>query len=180
MKNLARKAVLLSLVENLRDRKSWCSETHIQKTVYFLQTLLRVPLGFDFILYKHGPYSFELSDEIMLMRTDSFIKLIPQQPYGPSLTSGDRGELLKNNFPKTIDKYKKQVKFIAEQLGDQKVSKLEKVATALYVTEERSKMSRTEMAQRIHKLKKHVSVAEGEEALKDVEKIKKAAKKLAS
>ena len=68
MERLQRAAVLLSLIEQLKDRGSWCGDTHIQKTTYFLQELLKVPLGFEFILYKHGPYSFDLEDEITALR----------------------------------------------------------------------------------------------------------------
>lgn len=64
MKRLQRDAVILSLIENLRAKGSWCGETHIQKATYFVQELLRVPLEFEFVLYKHGPYSFDLSDEL--------------------------------------------------------------------------------------------------------------------
>lgn len=28
----------------------WCGETHLQKAIYFLQTLLNVPTDFDYIL----------------------------------------------------------------------------------------------------------------------------------
>ena len=64
MNRLQRAAVLLTLLEQLQARGSWCGETHVQKSVYFLQDLLQVPLGFEFVLYKHGPYSFDLNDEI--------------------------------------------------------------------------------------------------------------------
>lgn len=60
MERLNRAAVLLNLVETLRSKGSWASETHFQKAAYFLQELLRVPLEFEFILYKHGPFSFGL------------------------------------------------------------------------------------------------------------------------
>jgi len=37
--------VILTLLKELKARESWCSETHIQKSFYFLQDLLQVPLG---------------------------------------------------------------------------------------------------------------------------------------
>ncbi|MCL6557372.1 MAG: hypothetical protein K6U74_00970, partial [Firmicutes bacterium] len=62
--SLKRKALLLSLVKAMESQGSWCGETHIQKCSYFLQAMLGVPLGFEFILYKHGPFSFDLRDEL--------------------------------------------------------------------------------------------------------------------
>ena len=44
MERLKRYAIVLSLIEQLRERGGWCGETHIQKTTYFLQNLLKVPL----------------------------------------------------------------------------------------------------------------------------------------
>jgi len=60
-----RKGVLLDLIDRLNRGGSWCGETHIQKSVYFLQELLGVPLDFNTIFYKHGPYSFDLADELV-------------------------------------------------------------------------------------------------------------------
>jgi hypothetical protein len=60
MNRLQRAVVLLSLLERLKERGSWCGETHLQKSAYFLQDMLSAPLGFDFILYKHGPFAFDL------------------------------------------------------------------------------------------------------------------------
>ena len=102
MERFGRAAVLLSLIEKLRDGDSWCGETHVQKGTYFLQDLLGVPLEFDFILYKHGPFSFDLSDEISWMRANDLLRLQPQQrPYGPKLIPGENAELLKKTYPQT-------------------------------------------------------------------------------
>ena len=51
--------VITKLIETLRERGSWCGETHVQKAAFFLQELMEVPMRFNFILYKHGPFSFE-------------------------------------------------------------------------------------------------------------------------
>lgn len=82
MKRLQREAVLLSLIIEMKARGSWCRETHIQKTTYFLQELLEVPMGFEFILYKHGPFSFDLSDEITAMRSNALLQYQSHAPYG--------------------------------------------------------------------------------------------------
>jgi hypothetical protein len=60
------------------------------KLAYFSLDVLGVPLGFEFILYKHGPFSFDLSDEITAMRADALLQYQPRQPYGPSLFPNGR------------------------------------------------------------------------------------------
>jgi hypothetical protein len=54
-------ALVGAIIKELADAGSWCGETHIQKTAYVAKELLGVPIAASFILYKHGPYSFDLS-----------------------------------------------------------------------------------------------------------------------
>ena len=178
MKRLPRVAVLLSLVEKLHDNDSWCGETHIQKSTYFLQNLLRVPLELDFILYKHGPYSFELSDEITAMLADNILRVkLRPNPYGPSLLPGAEGrKLIKEKFSKTIKKYDSQIVFVAENLGRERVASLERLATALYVTKEEGEGNVEVRVARICELKPHISEEQAHVAVERVDSIcKKAA-----
>ncbi len=171
MKRLQRDAVILSLIENLKAKGSWCGETHIQKATYFTQELLRVPLEFEFVLYKHGPYSFELSDELTAMRADALLKLqLQPYPYGPSFINGKGSKLIKKLYPRTLKKYDPMVKFIADKLSGKNVAELERLATALYVTREINTDNSIESrAQCIHELKPHVSLYEAREAVRVVD-----------
>jgi len=49
MDSLKRTAIILELIERMKEQGSWCGETHIQKCSYFLQEMMAVPMGFDFI-----------------------------------------------------------------------------------------------------------------------------------
>ncbi len=179
MQRLKRSAIVLSLIERLREKGGWCGETHIQKTTYFLQELLNVPLEFKFILYKHGPYSFDLSDELMAMRADMLIQLKSQQPYGPSIVPGPTSEQLKRLFPKTLKKYESEVCFVASQLANYGVADLERIATAFFIANE-SDMSITtqQMATKINKIKPHISTEQALKALETESKLTTEAKEL--
>ncbi len=76
--------LLLHMIGRLIEKGSWFGETHIQKCIYFLQEYYHVPSGYEYILYKHGPFSFELRDELTVMRADGLLSLIPRPPYGYS------------------------------------------------------------------------------------------------
>jgi uncharacterized protein YwgA len=134
MERLQRASVLLSLNEELRQAGSGAGETHMQKATYFLQELMNVPLGFDFVMYKHGPFSFDLRDELTSMRAQGFLNLEPQHPIGPALVTGDTGDLLKNEYKQTTAKYLPDIRFVSEKIGSKTVAALERTATALYVT----------------------------------------------
>ncbi len=171
MKRLQRAAVLLSLIEKLRSEGSWCGETHVQKATYFLEELLGVPLGFDFTLYKHGPYSFDLSDEITALRADRLLKLDPQPYlYGPHIIPGDESGQVKRQYPSTIEEYSWPTTFVAKKLGRMNVADLERVATALYVIRDPNVAPDVDaQAQRIHELKPHVMLEAAYEAVKLVD-----------
>lgn len=177
MKRLQRDAILVNLIESLRQAGSWCGETHVQKSTYFLQHLLSVPLGFDFILYKHGMYSFDLSSELLLMRADGILKAVPQTPYGPTLLPHRTAEVLKRTYPKTIDQYSSHVAFLAEHLGSKNVAELERLSTALYVSLEKGGGTGARArAKRMVRLKPHVPLEKALEATYEFDKIKVASK----
>ena len=175
MKRIQKLAILLSLIEQMKEYDSWCGETHIQKATHHLQKAENVGLDFDFILYKHGPFSFDLRDELTAMRADGLIEMqIKPMPYGPSLVVTDFGLEIMERFPKTLRQYQDSIKETAEFLGDKGVAVLERLGTALYVTkEEKQKTTVKKRAEKIHKLKPHVSIDEAKEAIKEIDKILK-------
>jgi hypothetical protein len=134
MDRLRRAAILMRLIEKLREQGSWCGETHVQKATFFLQELMQVPLGFDFLLYKHGPFSFDLRDGLTGLRADDLLALEPHRPYGPRMALTNRSDYIQRLFSKTLDNYDPLISFVAENLGPKDVIELERLATALYVT----------------------------------------------
>ncbi len=174
MNRFKQDALLAETAFSLRSRGSWCGETHMQKAVYFLQRLRRVPLGFAFILYKHGPFSFELRDELTVMVADGFLELRAQWPYGPSLLPTSISEDLRLSFPKTLRQYGRDIEFVSAEFGDRNVNELEKLATALYVYSEYDRDSPREQARILHQLKPHIPVQDAFEALNHVNSLAQA------
>lgn len=170
MERLPRSAVLLTLLDQLHAHGSWCGETHVQKSVYFVQELLGVPLDFDFIFYKYGPFSFELSDELTALQGDSLLKVVIRDPqYGPSLLPGPASEPFLEQFPRTRERYSLAIRFVAERLAKKNVTELEKLATALYVMKQHpGSQDQDQLAEAIHSLKPHVSLDDARTALQVV------------
>lgn len=181
MKRLQRAVVIASLIQEMKERGSWCGETHIQKAMFFLQDLLEVPTPYDFILYKHGPFSFDLRDEITDFRAIGLLKLQSMpSPYGPSLTVTPIARNLAKRYPQTSKRFRDQIQFVAESLGDKGVAQLERLATALYVTLRFKSFPPKDRAPRITKLKPHVDPAEATAAVAEVDRIVTACRELAS
>lgn len=180
MTRMQRAAVLLSLLQELQARGSWCGETHIQKTTYFLKELLRVPLEFEFILYKHGPYSFDLNDEITALRADKLLDVHARRaPYAPSILPSEGSKSFLERYPKTRKRYSGELRFVAEYLATKNVAELERLATSLYVSREPSAPAEVDArAERLHELKPHITRAEARHALRFVDEMAKHAEKV--
>lgn len=178
MNRIQKAAVLACLVDRLRENGSWTGETHLQKGVFFLQELLGVPLGFDFMLYKHGPFSFDLRDELTTLRADYILELeVQSPPYGPKFRTTESGREIKRRHPKTLATYGAQIDFVATVLGNNGVAELERLATALYVTLEED-TSVADRARRLHEAKPHVSNNEAFEAVERLDGIRQQARNL--
>jgi hypothetical protein len=173
MNRLAQEAVIIGLARRLRDRRSWSGETHIQKAAYLLHGLLSVPFDFDFILYKHGPFSFQLRDELASMRADRLLERETQPaPYGPRILTTDRGRQLEDRFQRTMGRYSNQLDWVADRLGDRGVVELEQLATALWVTRDMGEgASVQDRAEALNELKPHVSVAAAAEAVDGIDRL---------
>ena len=174
MERLQKVSLIIDLLKKLRDKGSWCGETHIQKSIYFLQELTGVPMEFDFILYKHGPFAFDLRDELNAMRADDLIEhVFHPTPYGPSVAPTRSGINVHDHFPKTVKKYSRELDFVANYLGDKGVAELERMGTALYVTLKNKGADIQTRAAEINELKPHIPVTEAHRAIEEVEKMRK-------
>ena len=174
MDNLIRWSILLELISELKKAGSWCGETHIQKTTFFLEELLDVPLGLDFIMYKYGPYSFELNDDLTVLRAYNYVSIISQEPYGVTYILKDDENKLKKFYKKNIEEYSKQITLVAEYFGNKTVVELEKLATAFFINKKESINNINEMAMRLHEKKRHVSIQDADTAAKEIMQIKDA------
>ncbi|MGC2661504.1 MAG: hypothetical protein WA324_26420 [Bryobacteraceae bacterium] len=179
METFKQATVVLRLAEALKARGSWAGETHVQKAVYFLQELLGVPTGFEFILYKHGPFSFDLRATLTFMEAEDLIAWQPRNPYGPTLVKGADASYLDQKFGDIANRYQEQINFVAERLADKSVRELEKLATALYVTKDQN-IEGISRSRQIVALKPHIPIAEANAAVQLIDELMQARNSLSS
>lgn len=169
MEDLRQKSILTSLIQKLELHGSWAGETRIQKTVFFLTELFAVDLGVQFILYKHGPYSFDLHDLLCALRADLLVQLkIAEEHYGPAFVPGRWAENLIGRYPKTLARWAPALDFVAEHVAVKSVKELERWATVLYVLR-REQLPRISIPARVVELKPHITLMQAQEALEEVE-----------
>ena len=171
MRQRERRALVCRLVKAMREQGSWTGETHIQKCLYFLQNLMNVPAGYDFILYKHGPYGFDLQREMAVMGARFQLDVEPRYPYGPSVILGPRGELDLG----LVSQYDAEVEFVAKELSTEVVRSLERLSTAFLIQLRNPGLKAQEVALKINEIKPHISVPDASEAVAEVDELRKKA-----
>lgn len=181
MKRLQRAAVVSELVEHMRDHGSWCGETHLQKATFFLQELLGVELGYDFVVYKHGPFSFDLRDELSGFASDQLIRYEPQVvPYGPRINVTGDGESVQQMYQRTVARNAGRIGFVAEKLDARGVIELERLATALYVSLDSPHASADGRARLLRELKPHIPEGAALSAVLEIDEIRAEAQAIAA
>lgn len=169
----SREMVLVGgVVSALRVRGSWTGETHIQKTAYIAKIKRDIPFESDFVLYKHGPYSFDLNKSLGHMLSRNLLVSHSNPGYGPSY--GINAALwgaLNSGLGGYYAKFQEAVEEIADRLARKNVSELEKIATAVFVSTEYAGSSMRERAAVISKIKPHIAQEAALESLAEADQI---------
>ena len=171
-------ALVAQLTSAMRDNEGWAGETHIQKSIFFLQELLDVPLPYNFIMYKHGPYSFDLHNELGRMRANMILDIEPHPPYGPSFGLGVLGENSIRSCQTVIDNYKDAIDFVVEALSEKDVRTLEGYATALFVKASNPGLDPITVKDQVMELKPHISESNASDAVTVLGAIEEKAKSI--
>jgi hypothetical protein len=172
----SRCALVVELATRLRSRGSWCGETHLQKALFILQDLSKSNFGYKFVIYKHGPYSFELDSELTAMRAANVLEYqFPREGYGPSIAPTSFGERVLKVNEKNIQGYFPIISFLSEWFAASDVRHLEKVATAYYITKKNPRDPAIERAKKLNALKPHVDIQAAEDAIRIVDEKRKLA-----
>jgi hypothetical protein len=169
----ARQVILLGLADALLRQGSRNGETHLQKATYILQTLAHVPLDFEFIPYKHGPFSFALRDELAVLRADTLFEVTPtyyhvQAIQGPT----ERGLKLWQASSERAT-WTTSLEWTANTVGNKGVAELERLSTALYVTMQSISVSapKSDRAQRLCEMKPHITEDEAHLAIDIIDEL---------
>jgi uncharacterized protein YwgA len=169
MNHLAQQAVLVGLARRLQKKGSWTGETHLQKAAYLLSELRDIDFDFGFILYKHGPFSFELRDELAHMRIDGLIENVIENPrYGPKLKPTKLGRELEKQLKRVAKRYSESLDWIADTLGKRGVVELECLATAMWVTRKEGG-SVSERVKAVVRIKPHIERKAAAAAVEEID-----------
>lgn len=166
MKANERLGVVALAIRMLNEVGSWTGRMHIQKLVYLAERLLDLDTDYEFVLYQRGPYSFDLDEDIRLLRSIQAVDIVPSPPYGPKYMLTRSGESLAGQSPIPSQKAEK-LRQLAGLLGAKPARDLELLATCLYVIGE-AERSDEEAIERVRGLKPHFTAATVNGGLQEV------------
>ncbi len=151
---------LLEAIKQLRERGSWTGRTHVVKTLALVHLVSKTP--FVFVLYKHGPYSFEVDAELDQMRSYGAVETDHIGKYGPRLRPGP-GEsfLARVQLPEEV---RSEIVRAAEFVGTRTVTGLEAVVTAAWIAKTEQLDDSDAVATKLVKLKPHISQPDAQSA----------------
>lgn len=178
MDRLRKAALLTRLIGELWKKDSWCGETHVQKATYFAKEVAGIDLSHEFVLYRHGPFSFDLRSDLAGLRADGMTALEVQYPYGPRIALTDRAAYIQSFYPKTLKRYRNKITFVASKLGNKGVADLERLGTGFFLSRHGSMKNAgdEEIGRHVNRLKRHISPADAIEGLQEAREIEAEAK----
>ena len=116
------------------------------------------------MLYKHGPYSFEVETELEQMQSYGAIAVeLNGDGYGVVLRPDDMASFVQTL--ETLSPEERQgIDAVCKFVGSRNVTDLERLATASWIRRQEGVTQPPEVARRLHSLKPHVSIEEAERA----------------
>lgn len=179
--NFHHHSLVLEVVSRLHTHGSWTGKTHVQKAVFLLQSRCVLQqktdfneidleienIPFKFVLYHHGPYSFDLERTIEEMSSYKALTIEPMNGYGVALWCGNNSSFLQENAPLSQEE-KDEIELVCRFVGSSDVKTLERWATAAWIRHREGVCETHEVAERLHQVKPHVGIVEGEQADKTI------------
>lgn len=177
MNRLERAVVLAELVEKLNEDGSRSDEIQLQKVVYLMQSFEDVQTGYDFSLYKHAPFSFDLRDEITGFRADNLFNIeYMTSPHVPCLRAKDLPQILREKYSSTREAYSQNIASIAGLVKNKSIVELELLATAVFFTlDGRQDLPASDRAEAINSFRPHITFEVALDAVNRVDEIREEA-----
>lgn len=133
METVDRLVILAELTR--RDRN--IGKTALMKFLYFLQTVFKVPLGYDYSIYTYGPFSQTVMSDIEVADCLGYLCIssiyYPNGMSGYQLTISPNGESLIQNHNDIVSKYSGPIENIIKTLSSKNARDLELLSTIVYV-----------------------------------------------
>jgi len=159
--------LMAELALKLKGVSPQFGKTVLQKLVYILQEIYRVPCGYDYILYNYGPYSEALADDLSFFASMDGVKIDWSRRLGYEIKEAGKTAHFRNKGEEFLTKYASQINEVIKEFGGMNAKELELRSTILYVSKEEP-LEEKDLLNRVKEIKPHFSVAEIDSAYKEL------------
>lgn len=159
---------ILQTVKSLREEGSWTGKTHVQKSLFLIEALTSVDVPFAFVLYMHGPYSFEIEEEMAQMRSYNALAIDPTPEYGVSISPGQMATYVEKHSSMTPGESDAIIR-VCRFVGRKGVAELEKLATAAWIWKNEGITAPEAVASRLSQLKPHIPAPDAKAAFLELQ-----------
>jgi uncharacterized protein YwgA len=162
-----RHALILAMVEKLRAMESRTGKTPIIKGL-FLAKAAGLDVPFELFLYKHGPYSTDVEDNLDQMKSYGAIEVEPAfDGYGVRLSPGVNASFVKKQVSLSPEE-QATIERVCRFICHKNVSQLERLATAAWIRKEEGIEDTDQVAKRLNQLKPHINLSDAREADREI------------
>ena len=159
-----KQAYILTTIQSLHANQSGTGKTHVQKALSLLADSGKVEVPFNFLLYKHGPYSFDIESELEQMKSYDAVEVSPNaNGYGVVLKAGQMSKYALDKAP-ISSQVKEAINKVCKFIGSNPVKILERLATASWIYHQEKIADPIMMAERLHELKPHIKIEDAKSA----------------
>ncbi len=150
------------LCELVAQAPKTLGRTAVMKLVYLLQTIKKVPLGYDFRLFTYGPFDSDVLDDLGQAETlgavSSKVVHFPSgSGYGYEFAPGKELPQLQAKTGKEVSPHRDHFRWALTEFGSYDAADLELIATIVYADREaarnRLRLTSENLRQRVKEIK---------------------------
>ena len=138
--------------------------TGLMKCLFFLKTLKKVPLPYNFRLYTYGPFDSHVLDDLQYAKSLGAINstLVPYSGgYGYQLQAGLQADKVEKHAADFVNKYRDSITWVLKEFGSRNAADLEIASTLIYIdrsfADKGSKVELSRLAKSVHDVKPHLT-----------------------
>jgi hypothetical protein len=160
-------ALILAMIEELQRQGSRTGKTHIIKGLMLANAARSPQVPFSFFLYKHGPYSTDIVQNLEQMQSYGAITVEPAfDGYGVILKPSAMAEFVKSQAALSFAEAQ-GIQRVCRFIRSKNVGQLERLATAVWIRSSLGIQEPEAVAQKLNALKPHIPLTEAYQADRD-------------
>lgn len=171
-----RYALIVFLTEKVRNFRQQFGKTALEKLIYLLQEIFDVPIGYQYSLYFHGPFSSGLLDDLDYLDYLGGVKVITEHlSNGYDILPSDKADLIKEKAQDFLVRYQTKIEELLKIFGSLRVKDLELCSTIVFVDRDLKgsgrSIAKSDFVKEIKGIKPHFSNEEIEKKINDLENL---------